>query len=138
MGIEVQFNSALNQFADTLNRQMKNRMTRACQKVQGKAVDLIRNPSSGGRTYKRGGVTHMASPPGAPPNADTGQLMKSIAYQVSGDGTEGVIGTPLTYGLLLEMGTSRMAPRPWLQPALDQSRDEVKKILGERLNNANT
>jgi len=133
VGVEVVFKSFVKDFEKTLTKEMKARMTDACRTVQNKAVDLIRTPSGGGRLYIRGSVTHAASPPGSPPNADTGQLMQSVSYSVDKEGLEGSVGTNIDYGLILEMGTSRMLPRPWLQPALDQSADEVKKILSERV-----
>lgn len=37
------------------------------------------------------------------------------------------------YGHLVEFGTSRTAPRPFLTPAVEAKRDEVKNLVGEAL-----
>lgn len=73
------------------------------------------NTSPGGRTYKRGSVTHTASQPGYPPNVDIGTLRASMHVEPAGkmsyhiaDGTE--------YGIYLEDGTEHIQPRPFVQP----------------------
>jgi len=48
---------------------------------------------------------------------DTGYLRGSISSDIRG--LEAEIGPTAHYGIYLEMGTSRMAPRPFLFPALD-------------------
>jgi HK97 gp10 family phage protein len=97
-----------------------------------------------GREYKRGGITHRASTPGQPPAIDTGTLRASIMNDVSvkaGNvtGRVGVdedyiaakapVGTDVNYGLYLEVGTSRMSPRPYLRPALKRTRRKVNEIF---------
>jgi len=76
--------------------------------------------SGGGRTYRRRGVTHVASAPGAAPAVDTGRLRASITYELGQDGRGLVarIGTNVKYAAYLELGTRRMRPRPFLRPAL--------------------
>lgn len=55
---------------------------------------------------------------------DTGNLRNSISATVTGDGrtnrmtTE--IGPTASYGIFLELGTSRMAAQPYLFPAADR------------------
>ena len=50
---------------------------------------------------------------------DTGNLRNSITTQISGGGMTAEIGPAAAYGIYVEMGTSRMAPQPYLLPALD-------------------
>lgn len=74
-----------------------------------------------GRTYRRGkNVTHRASSPGQPPAVDTGRLRSSITYEIGTQGRVLVarVGTNVEYAKHLELGTSRMRPRPFLRPAL--------------------
>lgn len=82
-------------------------------------VVMIFNTGPRGRAYPRGnGKLHYASSPNNPPNVDLGILRASIRpikksalrYWVA-DGTD--------YGLGLEVGTSRIAPRPFMRPVFD-------------------
>ncbi len=52
----------------------------------------------------------------------TGNLRRSITHQVNDipDGIEAVVGTNVEYAPYVEFGTSRMAPRAFLGPALDR------------------
>lgn len=55
---------------------------------------------------------------------DTGNLRASISSTITGDGRNGTmraeIGPTAEYGIYPEVGTSRMAARPYLYPAVDQ------------------
>jgi HK97 gp10 family phage protein len=58
------------------------------------------------------------SAPGQPPAIDTGNLANSITEQMTGPG-EGEVDVGAEYGIYLEMGTAKMAPRPFLAPAVE-------------------
>lgn len=70
------------------------------------------------------GANHVPSKPGEPPNEDTGRL---------GDNIETVQPSPLRvevssnapYALPLELGTSKMAARPYMGPAARKMRPQV-------------
>lgn len=53
---------------------------------------------------------------------DTGALRNSITgtVSVSGAAVEGTVGPSVHYGGYVELGTSRMAPQPYLFPALER------------------
>lgn len=91
--------------------------------VQGKAVRSIRNTPKTGRRYKRGNAVHVASSPGNPPAIDTGFLVSSIEVRPIPNGAE--VGSRAAYAKPLEYGTRKMAPRPFLAPALRDSVDEI-------------
>jgi len=61
------------------------------------------------------------------PQVQTGRLRSSITSEVVG--LEGKVGTNVEYGKYLEFGTSRMPPYPWLFPAVEEKRDEIKEAL---------
>jgi HK97 gp10 family phage protein len=97
-----------------------------------------------GREYKRGKKVHRASVKGEPPAIDTGVLRASIMSEVKTKGlgvigmvgpdvehiaSKAEVGTDVNYGLYLELGTSRMQPRPFLRPALSRKKREVKNIF---------
>lgn len=50
---------------------------------------------------------------------DTGALMNSIGADVAADSLSAEIGPTVHYGAYVEYGTSRMAPQPYMSPALD-------------------
>ena len=98
------------------------------------------------RPYKKGKKIHWSSEPGKPPAIDMGILRASImsevtesAGQVIGkvgpDGeyiaTRVPVGTDVDYGLYLELGTSKMEPRPFLRPALLKNQVKIEKIFRE-------
>lgn len=87
--------------------------------VQSAAKRLASTPGRG-RTYTRGNVTHVASAPGDPPAVDTGRLRASISSELARDaqGLHARVGSRYDVALFLELGTRRMAARPFLRPAL--------------------
>jgi hypothetical protein len=85
-----------------------------------------------GYTGHRGGKVHYPSMPGNPPAIDTGVLVQSVTHRIEGTfQPEGYVGTREPYGRYLEYGTSVMAPRPWLGPALEANREKIMSMLGE-------
>ena len=93
----------------------------------------------------------------------TGELRRSITskVEVDADGVKGVIYSPLEYAPYVEFGTglfaedtgredvpwcykdekgewqttSGMKPSPYMRPALNENRENIKRILKEGLNN---
>lgn len=65
----------------------------------------------------------------------TGNLRNSIGYDVQEDpsGVEAEIGPTASYGVHLEYGTSRMAPRPFLGPAYDRRMPTFEQAMGKLL-----
>ncbi len=77
-----------------------------------------------GREYRRpGGGTYRASAPGEPPAIRTGQLRASVSdpqVMKVGSTLVGKITISAPYAEFLERGTSRVAPRPFIQPAVEE------------------
>ena len=83
-----------------------------------------------------------SAPPGQYPAIQTGTLRSNITYEIEAEhgkavGRYGVLsreagGKPLEYAYWLEVGTSRMRPRPWLSLSFQASIPKWKKILGIR------
>ena len=93
----------------------------------------------------------------------TGELRRSITSKVipNGNGAIGVVFTPLEYAPYVEFGTglfaenggrqdvpwnyqddkgewhstSGMKPQPYMRPALNENREQIKRILGEAIMN---
>lgn len=60
---------------------------------------------------------------------DTGRLRNSIANAVDADEKAAYIGTNVEYAPYVELGTSRMAARPFLRPAATEHGEEYKRIM---------
>lgn len=82
------------------------------------------------------GAGHVPSLPGQPPNNDTGNLVRSIETRLNG--TDLVIvsaGGPVApYAVPLEVGTSKMAARPYARPATERNRTKVVELVGDAVN----
>lgn len=98
--------------------------------VEGAAKVSILTGTKSGRTYTRtstgkGGRvstrTHRASAPGEAPANDLGILANSIRARSAGRLTWRV-AAGARYAAALELGTRRIAPRPFLAPALESVR----------------
>lgn len=96
-------------------------------------IKLSFGTSPDGRAYQREnngkskGVIHIASVPGYPPNVDTGSLRASIDAERLGH-LKYIIHDGVEYGVSLEFGKERVAPRPFMKPVFD---DWQKKILDD-------
>jgi HK97 gp10 family phage protein len=100
---------------------------RANQLLRGAATEIVGDivlsfgTSPDGREYQRGGVTHIASQPGYPPNVDTGTLRASMRWEQESP-LRMVIHDGVLYGIFLEYGTEKMEARPFVTPVFEQWR----------------
>ena len=92
-----------------------------------------------GRIYpsRTGKGTHQASKPFYPPAPDTKDLKNAIKSEVTVEGTDiylkvGVLGNEeeVAYPYYLEIGTFKMAPRPYIRPCLERFRPRIVAIIG--------
>ena len=83
--------------------------------VRAEVVRTLHEPGHGVRYGN-----HTASAPGESPATDTGRLASSITNGLGEDfaGLFAVVGTNVVYAPFLELGTTRMAPRPFLRPSI--------------------
>lgn len=96
--------------------------------LQGEAIlkaDLLSRPGTG-RKYGK----HVASAPGHPPAPDTGRLRNATAAdQVVRHEADAVVGRVVAnteYAHWLEVGTERMAARPYLSKLRDEHADQLR------------
>ena len=114
---------------------------RACYKaanlVRNEAVQSIARGTKTGEAVRKYNPsrTHRQSAPGEPPASDTGFLVSNISIAVDVEGTgraKAVVGKIISaapYSAYLEFGTSNMAARPFMQPALDKNGEKIKRIF---------
>lgn len=65
---------------------------------------------------------------------DTSHLRGSMTHEVKGD--TATVGTNVEYAVYHEFGTSRMAARPFLRPAVDEHRAEIRKAFADQIRRA--
>lgn len=142
MGKQVtfeQFIDILNQKDSAIRKNIEKTMKLVCTKVTSDIKSsMSQTPRNTSKSYftNNKNIPHHPSLPGNPPAPDTGNLRNSIRYEVEVDGSEitGIIGTTQKdppYGSYLEYGTSKMAPRPWLKPAMEKNKEFIKKNLAQ-------
>ncbi len=87
-------------------------------------ADLVRRAVRVEGLAKQIASSPPPSQPGHGPSARTGRLRGSITWRLGVDflGTYVDVGSAVTYARFLEEGTSKMAARPFLKPALEAAR----------------
>lgn len=107
---------------------MQQRVKLATAFVWNKMITNISSPVTKGTGPRGGRVVTNRSVAGEFPKAETTQLMKTLfmdTKQMGPDDFEGYIGTPLDYGVILEL---RM-DRSFLVRTLNEERDNITRIL---------
>lgn len=103
--------------------------------VENRAADGIISPPKTGRVYRskhRKGAVHQASAPGEFPAADTGRLHQSITHVMTVEGPDiyrAEVGANAPYSVFLELGTSKMAPRPYMSPSFDETKADNERRI---------
>ena len=110
-------------------------VTMSCAEVERTAKSIMRDtPTNPNVTYGRG---HHPSIAGNPPAPDTGTLLQSVTHSVDvkdNGSVEGYVGSILKnpdYPRYLELGTSKMKPRPWLSTALAKCQSFMSNLKKE-------
>lgn len=98
------------------------------QAIRNDAIISVKSHLSAGEVYTRGTVKHVASKPGSPPNQDRGTLTRNIRVTMNDDLTAD-ISSNAPYSAALEFGTSDMAARPFMTPAVEGQREKHKERL---------
>ena len=150
------------QFLAALKAELRRRIYAASILVANHAKELINVEGAGKairkHSYWYGGVKrtvrkkgyvygHSVSQPGEPPRKQFGNLLKSVAFEVTDTllGPAGRVGTNIPYGRALEMGASgtrskawgrptrsyrwTLLARPWLRRALKEMSGAIKFIM---------
>jgi len=113
------------------DKQLKQIIAVGGQMVMNEAKQSIHSHGSSGRTYEKYNPrrTHTASSSGNPPNTDTGYLANNIYLEIDTDGLGADVESRAEYSEFLEFGTSKMLPRPFLQPALEANRRKIVQMF---------
>lgn len=117
-GVDAFLYSLKKDFGDD-KKVLNSHMVRVALETHKNAVTSIQKGGRSGRIYKRGSVLHQSSAPSEAPKSDTGNLVSNITFEKNSMTVGSRKDAP--YGFWLEFGTSKMAARPWLQPAFDKA-----------------
>lgn len=98
--------------------------------------DAQKNRDARGRFVKSLKYNIERSRPGEPPRKQTGTLQSGIQREVNAAAMTARVGTNKKnppYPRWLELGTRKMAPRPWLRRSLDENRERIRAIFAKRM-----
>jgi len=113
-------------FRAKMEKELEDRLEKAATYAET-AVKMALSQPGGGHLYG----SHRSSAPGQPPTVWTGQLRGSITHQLvrTGHFLQAIVGTNVLYAILLEYGTSKMAPRPFLRVTIDKIQSQLWGIM---------
>lgn len=149
---------AVEEAVEDIRKQVKRRTYLAANELRNSALIILRGQRSGRRykvpgTYRRqrdkvdgkmkNGRYYTASAPGEPPAVRTGTFRNS--WQVSQNAVRELYGSYFAriessqrtdngkylLGEILEEGTSKMAPRPYVQKTLDHAESKIYRIYSQ-------
>ncbi len=113
-----------------LTRNAKQLVGEAGNLVRNTAVESIAQGAKSGVTYElyKPRRTHTSSASGEPPASDTGFLVNHIFLNIDTDGLGASVESTADYSVFLEFGTTKMAARPFMQPALDSNLSKIRQL----------
>lgn len=120
MRVEVELRGvALDRQAALIERAMPEATAAAAQELASSFTRWLNQPGSGVEYPSRTGAgTHRASAPGEPPAPDRGELRDSVQGRSDDTSATVTVASPAGY---LDQGTSRIAPRPFVDRAIDDA-----------------
>lgn len=121
----------LKRMASNVDRAVAQALYAAGQEIELEAEHSITEGSISGKG-------HIPSAPGEPPNADTRLLDTSIETTLVSVSPPRVdVTSHAPYSAALEFGTSKMAERPFMRPALAKKRSIVREKVVAAVRAAN-
>jgi len=124
---------------ESVNSQAVSRGTQAVNVLRNAELEVLKGQRNG-RVYRKphSKASYTASAPGEPPARRTGNLRlhwngKVIKERTSGGGLNitAELESQEPYAGILEHGSLRMAPRPFVEKIKQKAMPEIKKIYGK-------
>jgi len=148
-GIDLsQLSNFLKERGSTINDNIELAIKRCGEKIRSDIrYEMAHTALDTTKSYYTNNKTkaHHPSLPGNPPAVDTGNLRESINYEVHKNGKEvyGIVGSNQKdfnedYAVYTEYGTTKMAARPWLRPAMRQNNEFIRRTIAKAVKNTLT
>ncbi len=110
------------------------------QYLRGVAIEIVNDikegidETSSGETQERFDPHRfvVASRPGDPPNTDMGLLVNSIQWAPGAKTLEYIVHDGVEYGIDLELGTSKIAARPFVRPVFEVWRKKLAQDMRDK------
>jgi hypothetical protein len=131
--VQVTFNSFF-AFGEETNREIRTVAKETAGEVLAEARRLMQEPKSG-KVHKRKGRIHRASAPGEAPAIDTQELYDSGKVDDSRPMDVSIVFTA-PHAEELEIGSSRIKPRPYLEPATKAVSSKYTDAVGDAVSRA--
>jgi hypothetical protein len=125
-----------------MQRRQADNLARAVVWYHSKLLEVLNVPNTGQRVFsrtrrtpsgRRASSTVYPNPsrPGEPPRKRTGWLQRNVVYTLDRQKLTGTVGVTINakYGLYLELGTRRMAARPWFLATLRRYTPQISNLL---------
>ena len=137
-GINLTYTNDLSKLTKEMEKEYEKIMLKASMRVHRELISKVLVGPRTGEIYPvpaTEDTVYQASKAGEAPASRLGHLRTSYKYLVKGEGSEavGYVGSPLDYSHYLEYGTAKMAPRPHLKVAFQQTKDEVQNLFKDIL-----
>lgn len=113
-----QLKAAVTQEADRL-------VLRAANTLRNNMIRRIMRDAKSGRVYGN----HQASAPGEAPANDTGALVRSIRVEHTPGSGKARVVVGSAVGKMLELGTKKMAPRPFMRPSVKELKTQMADLV---------
>ena len=134
MGTFAGFAAALGRMSVALEKGQHEALEECAKLVETTAKDALGTYVFGWAPLAPSTIAQKVT--GDSPLLETGALKESIKHSVGGH--EALVGTNDPHAAFLELGTSRMPPRPFLSEAARRKVPEMERIVGEKVKTALT
>ena len=131
------FDNRIRKQSSSTQRNVERVVNSIANNIRNIAVkSILQNSRSGGQTTRYDPKrTINVSKAGDPPASDSGFLASQIVVKIDGNKLGADIISNADYSEALEYGTFKMAARPFMQPAAEESRKKYEQQLTKAIKN---